>query len=194
MSYTKRESLRLVGVAGSGRSGSLNKVLVQAAAGMSPPGTSIDVFEGFADIPVFNEDLEQEVPEAVAELRTMISGAHGLLVSTPEYNQSIPGGVKNLVDWLSRSEGGVAGLPVAVTGVTTGRWGTRIAQTLLRQMLLSTGALVLPQPQLFVANGADVFDSAGAIVDPDLHDRLEKLIVAFSNWIRLVGAGVYRQA
>jgi chromate reductase len=112
-----------------------------------------------------------------------------LLISTPEYNQSIPGGVKNLIDWLSRFDPaqGLAGRPVAVTGVTTGPWGTRIAQTILRQVLLSSGSLVLPGPHLFIANGRSMFDDDGSMIDSDLRSRLENLLASFADWIRLVG-------
>lgn len=189
MTYTSRDVLRIVAVAGSGRTGSLNRALLDAAVELAPDGVAIEVFEGFGSVPVFNEDLDAATPSAVVELRTMMSGAHGVLISTPEYNQSIPGGVKNLIDWLSRSDPaqGLAGRPAAVTGVTTGPWGTRIAQTVLRQVLLSSGSLVLPGPHLFVANGGSAFDDAGVMTDLDLRSRLGNLVVSFAAWIRLVG-------
>jgi chromate reductase len=189
MTNTSLDMLRIVAIPGSGRTGALNKALLDAAVELAPDGVAVEVFQGFGDIPVFNEDLEGATPAAVAELRTMLTGAHGVLISTPEYNQSIPGGVKNLIDWLSRSDPvqGLSGRPVAVTGVTTGPWGTRIAQTILRQVLLSSGSLVLPRPHLFVANGGSAFDDNGVMIDLDLRNRLEDLVTSFSDWIRLVG-------
>jgi chromate reductase len=189
MINTSLDSLRIVAIPGSGRTGALNKALLDAAVELAPDGVAVEVFQGFGDIPVFNEDLEGATPAAVAELRTMLTGAHGVLISTPEYNQSIPGGVKNLIDWLSRSDPaqGLAGRPVAVTGVTTGPWGTRIAQTVLRQVLLSSGSLVLPRPHLFVANGGSAFDDNGVMIDLNLRNRLEDLMTSFSDWIRMVG-------
>jgi chromate reductase len=189
MINTSLDSLRIVAIPGSGRTGALNKALLDAAVELAPDGVAVEVFQGFGDIPVFNEDLEGATPAAVAELRTMLTGAHGVLISTPEYNQSIPGGVKNLIDWLSRSDPaqGLAGRPVAVTGVTTGPWGTRIAQTVLRQVLLSSGSLVLPRPHLFVANGGSAFDDNGVMIDLNLRNRLEDLMTSFADWIRLVG-------
>jgi chromate reductase len=189
MTNTSLEVLRIVAVPGSGRAGSLNRALLDAAVELAPDGVGIEVFDGFADIPVFNEDLESATPAAVVELRTMLAAAHGVLIATPEYNQSIPGGVKNLIDWLSRSDPvqGLSGRPVAVTGVTSGPWGTRIAQTVLRQILLSSGSLVLPGPQLFVANGKSAFDDNGMMIDLDLRSRLENLVTSFADWIRLVG-------
>jgi chromate reductase len=189
MINTSLDSLRIVAIPGSGRTGALNKALLDAAVELAPDGVAVEVFQGFGDIPVFNEDLEGATPAAVAELQTMLIGAHGVLISTPEYNQSIPGGVKNLIDWLSRSDPvqGLAGRPVAVTGVTTGPWGTRIAQTILRQVLLSSGSLVLPRPHLFVANGGSAFDDNGVMIDLNLRNRLEDLMTSFSDWIRMVG-------
>jgi chromate reductase len=189
MTDTSLDMLRIVAIPGSGRTGALNKALLDAAVELAPDGVAVEVFQGFGDIPVFNEDLEGATPAAVAELRTMLIGAHGVLISTPEYNQSIPGGVKNLIDWLSRSDPvqGLAGRPVAVTGVTTGPWGTRIAQTILRQVLLSSGSLVLPRPHLFVANGGSAFDDNGVMIDLNLRNRLEDLMTSFSDWIRMVG-------
>jgi chromate reductase len=189
MTNTSLDVLRIVAVAGSGRAGSLNRALLDAAAEMAPDGVAIEIFESFGEIPVFNEDLEVATPAAIVELTTMMTGSDGLLISTPEYNQSIPGGVKNLIDWLSRFDPaqGLAGRPVAVTGVTTGPWGTRIAQTVLRQVLLSSGSLVLPGPHLFVASGGSKFDDDGVMIDGDLRSRLENLLASFADWIRLVG-------
>jgi chromate reductase len=189
MTNTSLDVLRIVAVAGSGRAGSLNRALLDAAAEMAPDGVAIEIFESFGEIPVFNEDLEVATPAAIVELTTMMTGSDGLLISTPEYNQSIPGGVKNLIDWLSRyyPAQGLTGRPVAVTGVTTGPWGTRIAQTILRQVLLSSGSLVLPGPHLFIANGRSMFDDDGSMIDSDLRSRLENLLASFADWIRLVG-------
>ena len=189
MTNTSLDVLRIVAVAGSGRAGSLNRALLDAAAEMAPDGVAIEIFESFGEIPVFNEDLEVATPAAIVELTTMMTGSDGLLISTPEYNQSIPGGVKNLIDWLSRYDPaqGLTGRPVAVTGVTTGPWGTRIAQTILRQVLLSSGSLVLPGPHLFIANGRSMFDDDGSMIDSDLRSRLENLLASFADWIRLVG-------
>jgi chromate reductase len=100
----------------------------------------------------------------------------------------MPGVVKNVIDWLSRSDGpeGLAGKPVAVTGVTSGPWGTRIAQTQLRQVLTSTQALVLSQPTLFLRDAATLFDHERKLVDPTTRQRLEELLVSFDHWMRLV--------
>lgn len=179
--------MNIVAIAGSGRKNSLNRALMDCTVGLAPDGATIRVFTDFAGIPVFNEDLEQRLPGAVGELRRMMAEADGLLVSTPEYNQSVPGGVKNLLDWLSRSTPGegLSGRPVAVTGVSSGKWGTRIAQSQLRGMLLATGALVMPAPHLFVAEGGSLFDDHGEIGDGETRERLSHLLRALVDWARV---------
>lgn len=184
--------VRILAVAGSLRRESYNRSLLRAAMDLADPCVTISVYGGLGSVPVFNEDLEgpADEPPGVVELRRAVAAADGLLIATPEYNQSVPGVVKNMVDWLSRSESdaGLAGLPVAVTGTTTGSWGTRIAQTVLRQMLLSVQAVVLPSPHLFVPHAASLFDADGALTDSETKDRLADLVAAFRSWICLVGA------
>lgn len=180
------EPLRILAVPGSLRRASYNKMLLDGAAELAPSGMTVDVFDGLGTVPMFNEDLESHTPAGVALLRDFMARSDGLLIASPEYNQSVPGVVKNMIDWLSRVEGkdGLTGKPVAVIGATTGPWGTRISQTLLRQMLLSTQALVLPQPALFIPNAGDVFDADHRLADPATRTRLHEVLVAFARWIR----------
>ncbi len=135
-------------------------------------------------IPLFNEELEAGGgPESVRALRDAVASAQGLLISTPEYNWSIPGVLKNAIDWLSRPpEEVLAGKPVAIMGATTGRGGTRLAQATLRQVLTSTESLVMPSPALFV-NGPYPFDADGHLIDASTHAQLDKLLAAFGRWI-----------
>ena len=189
----KDERIAILGISGSLRQGSYNRALLEAATELTSAGVTMRVFEGLGAIPVFNEDLEAPAgdPAGVLALRRAVADADGVIFATPEYNQSLPGSVKNTIDWLSRSTsaGGLKGKPVAVTGATTGPWGTRIAQTALRQVLLSTGAAVLPSPMLFVASVASRFDDDRRLTDPDLRLRLAELVSATANWARLVQPG-----
>ena len=141
---------------------------------------------------MFNEDLEDapDDPPGVIWLRAALAATDGLLISTPEYNQSVPGVVKNMIDWLSRGEShqGLAGRPVAVTGATTGPWGTRISQNLLRQMLHSTQALVMPTPTLYVARVESLLDGQGRLADREVLSGVADLVSSFIDWIRLVGS------
>lgn len=179
----------VLAIPGSLRRRSHNRSLLEAATALSPEQATLDVYERLGELPLFNEDLEvDDGPTAVSGLRRAVAGADGLIIATPEYNQSVPGVVKNMIDWLSRSEPGpgLAGKPVAITGATTGPWGTRISQTTLRQMLASTGALVLPTPMLFVARAGTVFNEQGRLVDAGVAEALADLLAAFVDWIDLV--------
>lgn len=184
--------VHVLAIPGSLRRESYNRSVVEAAVSLAPPVMSITVYESLDLVPVFNEDVENPPPAGVARLRNAVASADGLLFATPEYNQSMPGVVKNVIDWLSRSDGaeGLAGKPVAVTGITTGPWGTRLAQTQLRQVLTSTQALVLSQPTLFLRDAATLFDHQRRLVDMVTARRLEEFLVSFERWIRLVSPDV----
>ncbi len=185
--------INIVAFAGSLRVNSLNRRLVVAAQRVAPPELHLTVFEDLTDVPLFNEDVEAAWsvgPGAVNGLRALIADANGLLIATPEYNQSIPGVMKNAIDWLSRPDDAAVldGKPVAIMGATTGSWGTRLAQKELRHTLTAAGAIVMPQPMLFVANGQRAFDAAGRLTDRAVERRLAQLLVAFEQWIALVTA------
>ncbi len=179
--------IRITAIPGSLRRDSYNRSLAAVAATLAPAGMSVTVYDSLGTVPVFNEDLENPPPLGVARLREAVAASDGLLFVTPEYNQSVPGVVKNAIDWLSRSDGpeGLTGKPVAVTGATTGPWGTRIAQTQLRQILTSTQALVLPQPTLFLRDAEALFDDR-QLTDETTRRRLNELLVSFREWIRVL--------
>jgi chromate reductase, NAD(P)H dehydrogenase (quinone) len=189
-----QESKRLLALPGSLRRRSYNRRLLEAAVGIAPPGVSVHLYPhaDLAAIPLFDEDLEQETgggPEAVRRLRREVAAADGLLIATPEYNQSIPGVLKNTLDWLSREAPGevLAAKPVAVVGTTAGRWGTRLAQAAVRQVLAATGARVLPAPQLYAAGAEALFDEEGRLIEAATGRQLAAVLAAFAEWIDLVG-------
>jgi chromate reductase len=180
----------VLALAGSLRRGSYNRLLLEAAAANAPPGMQLQVYEELASVPLFSEDVEAEtVPVgAVQRLRERVSSADAVLIATPEYNQSIPGVLKNAIDWLSRPPQEVlVGKPIAVIGASAGRWGTRLAQSHLRHVLYATEALVMPQPSLFVAGAASLFDGAGRLDDEQTSRALRELLVAFHGWIQRTG-------
>lgn len=145
---------RLLGVAGSLRAGSHNRRLLEDLAAAAPPDLDLAVFEGLGEVPLYNEDVEAGgVPSGVRALADAVATADAVVFATPEYNQAIPGVIKNAIDWLSRPAVGapLRGKAVAVTGATTGLWGTRLAQTQLRGTLVACGAWLLPTPVLFAA-------------------------------------------
>lgn len=182
---TRPTPMRVLAIAGSLRRNSWNRRLLESAASMAPSGMHIDVHGQLADIPLFNEDLEAigGGPEAVWQLRAEVAEADGLLIATPEYNQSMPGVLKNAIDWLSRALPGdeevLAGKPVAIIGASSGRWGTRLAQHAVRQTLCAAEACVMPAPMLFIRDVHTLFDGSGKLVDPDTRQSLERVLDAF---------------
>ena len=182
---------RVLAIAGSLRSGSYNRLLLANAQTLSPPQLEIQPYNELASIPLFDEDLEHRTgggPDSVKALRVLVTAADALLISTPEYNQSMSGVLKNVIDWLSRAgpEEVLIGKPIAVMGASGGRWGTRLAQANLRQVLTATESLVMPQPSVFIAEAARVFDEHGQLAQDLTRKQLEKFLVAFSRWIELM--------
>ncbi len=181
--------LRVLAISGSLRRSSWNKQLLQAAVECAPPGVAIRVYDDLDAVPLFNEDLEsRDGPEAVLRMRREVDEADGLLIATPEYNQSLPGVLKNALDWLSRPDGEsvLEDKPVAIVGATSGAWGTRLAQSALRQVLAAVEARVLPSPTLYVRDAARLFDAEGRLVDALTRQRLQGLVAALADWIDLV--------
>src|SRR5690606_25021457 len=176
--------------------GSYNRLLLQHAAAHPPAALRLQVFDDLGSVPLFSEDLEAEgVPEPVHRLRDLVAGSDGLLIATPEYNQSMPGVLKNAIDWLSRgpSRGPgpvLSGKPVAIIGASGGRWGTRLAQSHLRRVLYATESLVMPQPSLFIAGAGGMFDESGNLMDVPVSETLRGLLAAFGDWIDRVAARV----
>lgn len=187
MRSSNQEKNAIAGIVASLRRDSFNRQLMQAARQHTPPNLDISLVEGLGEIPVFNEDLEQDGgPAAVKRLVDTVGRADAVLISTPEYNQSIPGVTKNLIDWLSRADPAVLeGKPVALMGASGGPWGTRLAQAALRQTLAACGAFVMPQPQLYVRQAGDVFDADGRLADARVASQLEALLAALGQWISI---------
>ena len=171
-------AVRILGVSGSLRRGSHNTALLRAAAQAVPPGVALELYDGLGSIPPFDEDLETvAMPPAVAELRDRVADADALLVATPEYNSSIPGQLKNAVDWLSRppQASPLLGKPVAVIGASTGLFGAVWAQADLRKVLGATGADVI-EAELPVAVADEAFAVDGALRREPERKRLATIV------------------
>jgi chromate reductase len=187
--YHTTPAHRVLCLAGSLRRDSWNRRLLQAAAIQAPATLYLDVYDDLSAVPLFDEDLEQREPAGpagVQALRKAIATADGVIIATPEYNHAIPGVLKNALDWLSReSPDGEVLLekPVAVLGVSSGPWGTRLAQTSVRQVLHTCGALVMPTPTLFMANAGTRFDPDGALTDLVAAQSLQRFVQAFEQWM-----------
>jgi len=176
-----------VTLAGSLRTGSYNQRLLDAAAELAPQTLSLNRYEELAAVPLFNEDVEARgLPSGVRKLCEAIRTADALLVATPEYNQSIPGVLKNAIDWLSRPacEGVLEGKPVGIIGVTVGPWGTRFAQAALRHVLFATDSLVVPGAGLFLREAARLFDSDGKLRDAAAREALSRYLSEFATVLR----------
>jgi len=171
----------IIGIAGSLRTGSYNRALLAAAAEVAPAGLEVEI-ASIAGIPLYNADVEKEhgVPEPAQALKERIARAQGLLLVTPEYNNSIPGVFKNALDWLTRPPKDIARVfgdkPVAIMGATPGRGGTRMAQTAWLPILRTLGTRPWFGKQLYVAGAGDVFKD-GKLVD----DQVRELLVAFMH-------------
>lgn len=144
-------------------------------------------------LPFFNEDLERQGdPPAVAEFRALLNRADAVMICIPEYSYSIPGPLKNALDWASRPPGRSVfrGLPVGVMGASSGRSGTMRSQLHLRQVLLHLGALTLPSPEVYIAFAEGKFNQLGELTDQTSLDQVKQFMTAFNDWIRLMGAPV----
>jgi chromate reductase, NAD(P)H dehydrogenase (quinone) len=171
-------SIRILGISGSLRRGSHNTSLLWAAAQSLPPGVELELYEGLADLPHYNEDLDHEpVPAAAAKLRAAIAGADGVLIATPEYNGSIPGVLKNAIDWASRPfpDNAVKGKPVAVIGASTGLFGAVWAQAEARKALKIAGADVL-EDEIPVGQAHAAFTGDGRLTEPEIQSAVDELI------------------
>jgi chromate reductase, NAD(P)H dehydrogenase (quinone) len=175
--------MRVLGISGSLRRDSYNSGLLRAAAELLPSGAELEVFDGLKAIPPYDADDDvEQAPEAVAALRTAIEDADAVLVATPEYNASIPGVLKNAIDWASRPfpDNVLRGKPVAVIGASTGLFGAVWAQAELRKVLRHAGAEVL-EDELAVGLADHAFTPAGQLADAALERRLVGLLESLAN-------------
>jgi len=177
----------VVGISGSLRKASYNSALLRAAVERAPEGMRIEV-ASIREIPLYDGDVEAAgVPPAVAALKDVVAASDGLLLVTPEYNFSIPGVLKNAIDWLSRPPKDIARVfadrPVALIGATTGRSGTRFAQTAFLPVFRTLRMRPFFGRQLYVSEAAKVFDASGALVDDFISKELTALLADFSTFI-----------
>jgi chromate reductase len=178
----------ILGLSGSLRRGSFNTMLLRAAVELQPAGMTIDV-ASIRGIPLYDADVEsaEGIPAAVQELKARITEADGLLIATPEYNNSIPGALKNAVDWLSRPGADIprvfGGLPVAIMGATPGAGGTILAQAAWLPVLRTLGTAPWFGGRLIVSAAGKVFDGEGRLVDQTVRIRLETFVAGFCAFV-----------
>ena len=177
----------ILGIAGSLRSGSYNGALLRAARDVAPEGVEV-IIGSIAGIPLYDGDAEARdgIPTRVAELKEQIVAADGLLLVTPEYNNSLPGVFKNAIDWLSRPPKDIGRVfgdrPVGLIGATPGRGGTRLGQLAWLPVLRTLGTRAWSGQQLFVSEAAKVFDAEGRLVDDKVRELLTRYVGGFADF------------
>jgi chromate reductase, NAD(P)H dehydrogenase (quinone) len=180
--------LNILGFAGSLRNGSYNRALLHVAADLVPKDAKLDIFD-LEGIPPFNQDLENSMPKIVREFKVKIRSADAILIATPEYNYSIPGVLKNAIDWASRPYGdnSFEGKPVAVMSASTGMLGGARAQYQLRQVFVFLNMHPLNKPEVFVTFANQKFDEKGKLVDEKTKEFIKQLLQALVAWTRKLG-------
>jgi chromate reductase len=175
--------IHILGIAGSLRRQSYNRSALRAAQQLAPEGVTLDIFD-LDGIPAFNQDEEKNTPAKVVELKQRIRAADALLIVTPEYNCSIPGVLKNAIDWATRPYGDNAwsGKPAAIMGASPGMLGTARAQYHLRQICVGLNVFPINQPEVMIANAAERFDAEGNLTDETTKNRIRQLLQNLAEW------------
>ncbi len=177
--------LKILGFAGSLRAGSYNKSLLRAAGEMLPNVAILEIFD-LADIPPFNQDIEMDMPPKVKEFKSKIREGDAILIATPEYNYSVPGVLKNAIDWASRPYGDNSfdGKPVAIMSASPGMLGGVRAQYHLRQSFVYLNMYPVNGPDVVVNFAQQKFDANDNLVDQDTRKFLGQLLQNLVNWTR----------
>jgi chromate reductase, NAD(P)H dehydrogenase (quinone) len=172
----------LLGICGSLRKSSHNRALLESIAEVMPEGTQLAIWDSI-DLPIFNSDLPD--PDPVVALKEAIAGAHGVVFAVPEYNYSIPGGLKNALDWISRppATSPMRGKPVGIVGATSGMSGTIRAQIHLRQMLVFSDSPCLNQPEVLIPRAHERFDGAGKLADASTRELIARFATAMIAFV-----------
>jgi chromate reductase, NAD(P)H dehydrogenase (quinone) len=172
--------VKILAISGSLRDGSYNTKLLRAAEELLPQGVDAELWKGLKAVPPYDEDDDlEEAPAGVTALRAAIAGADAVLFATPEYNASIPGVLKNALDWISRplKSNPLRNKPVAVIGASTGAFGAVWSQAELRKVLAAIGARVI-EGDVAVGHAPARFDEQGHLIDEQLHEQLEEVVLA----------------
>jgi chromate reductase len=179
------KSVTILGFAGSLRKDSYNKALLHAAKKLVPKDAKLEIFD-LEGIPPFNADLEGKMPQRVKEFKAKIKAADAILIATPEYNYSIPGVLKNAIDWASRPYGdnSFEGKPVAMMSASTGMLGGARAQYHLRQAFVFLDMRPINRPEVIVPFASEKIDKKGQLIDKETEERIMKLMKSLVDWTR----------
>lgn len=189
------KTVRILGIAGSLRRESYNSAALRAATQLAPEGAVLETFD-LDGIPGFNQDEERNPPQKVVELKRQIRAADAILFVTPEYNYSVPGLLKNAIDWASRPYGDSAwnGKPVAIMGASAGAFGTARAQYHLRQMFVFLNMFPINRPEVMITNAAARFDERGNLTDQATNDLIRQLLQSLVEWTRRLSSAADKAA
>jgi chromate reductase len=184
------KTLNVLGISGSLRKGSYNTALLRTARLLKPDGMTLDIANTIGDLPLYNDDIRQEgYPPDVQDLRERVGAADALIFATPEYNHSVPGVLKNAIDWLSRPPSPpLDGKPAAIIGASTGPFGTARAQPHLRQILTACNAHVLNRPGVLVMTAGRKFNAEGYLQDETGQKFLRQLLRALAAWTQRISS------
>jgi len=179
------KTVTILGFAGSLRKDSYNKALLRAAMELLPKDAKLEIFD-LEGIPPFNQDLENRLPEKVKAFKAKIRAADAILIATPEYNYSIPGVLKNAIDWASRPPGDNAfeGKPVALMSASIGMLGGARAQYHLRQVLVTLNMHPINKPEVIVTFAREKIDEKGRVTDENTRKFIRELLENLVNWTR----------
>ncbi len=182
--------INILGFAGSLRKGSYNRALLREAVSLTPKDVKLEIFE-LEGIPPFNQDFELSPPDRVKDFKNKISSSDAILIVTPEHNYSVPGVLKNAIDWASRPYGdnSFEGKPVAVMSASTGMLGGARAQYHLRQSFVFLNMHPVNRPEVFVTSASQKFDDQGRLTDAKTREFVQKLLETLASWtLRLKAA------
>ena len=184
------QPLTILGIAGSLRKASFNRYALAAARQLAPEGVTVETFD-IAPIPLYNQDEDANPPAAVTELKARVKAADAILFATPEYNYSIPGVLKNAIDWASRPYGDSAwdSKPVAVMGASPGAFGTARAQYHLRQCFVFLNMYQLNRPEVMIGSAPSKFDAQGNLTDETSRKLIRQLLEGLAAWTRRLQQG-----
>jgi len=181
--------MKIVGISGSVREKSFNRALLRAAQSAMPGGSDLAI-ESIADVPLYNGDEEaaRGIPASVTRIKEAIAAADGLLLVTPEYNNSVPGVAKNSIDWLSRPPADIArvfgGKPVAIAGASPGGFGTVLSQNAWLPVFKTLGCEVYSGGKLLVSRAGSVFDAEGNVTDAATRDAIARFMAGFVRFVQ----------
>jgi chromate reductase, NAD(P)H dehydrogenase (quinone) len=177
-------AIKILAVSGALRAASSNTALLRAAQELAPEGVEIEIYDGIAELPFFDQDLEAEPPPSVVRWREAVAAADGVLLATPEYNYSTSGVLKNAIDWASRPpEQPFDGKAIGIMGASAGVFGTGRAQYHLRQCFVFLNGFVMNRPEVMIPAAQNKFDASGKLTDQATRDFMSAHLAAFKAWV-----------